>query len=533
MGKSMETGPTQHSGDRMPARLRDLVERLAASDSLRAGAEAIAWACDGVVPFYRVALVLPDVPPGRWHVAASWARSAEEELEGYVFSLEGHPLRAVVERGEPVVRTAPEEDAPGHPVSRLFRGEGKRWELAVPLPLGDRRGMLVLASRKAVLVGREQVEWICDVGRIAGVWARPWVAPDGPEVLRSQYETLLEGALDGIVVIQDRRIVYTNASFRELFGVSEDEAMDRPFESFLFPESRAAFHEAVLEARRRSRVLPRIEVEGRTAGGRRIPLDLGVQRIVFGGRAAMLIQVHNAVARAEREREARLRSEEIEALIRTLAHDIRTPLTTVAGFAELLMERIHTFPAERVQEMLELLGRSARAARALAEGLLEYGSLGGEEIPMREVHLEPTLRAVEAELQELIRSTGARIRYHRIPPVVWGRPVEIGRVFRNLMENALRYRRPDLTPEIVVSCTGEEGRFYVLCIEDNGRGIDPEHLDRVFDLLYRGDNGGTGIGLAIVARIVEKHGGRVWVESEPGQGSRFYLTLPKPPAAEP
>ncbi len=519
--------------DRMPATLRELADRLAAAEDLRAGTEELAWACDGVVPFYRLSLVLPDATPDRWYVAASWARRPEEELAGYVFSLGGHPLQAVVELGETVIRTDPGGDAPAHPVSRLFQGEGKAWELAVPLPLAGRRGMLVLASRDRADPSPEAVGWIEDVARIAAVWARPWVGPDGPEILRSQYETLLEGALDGIAVVRDGQIVYANASFCELFGVTAEEALARPFERFLDHGSRPVFQGALAELEGRDRILPRIEVQGRGERGRRFPLDLGLQRILFGGLPSVLVQVHNAAARAERECAARARFEEVDELIQTLAHDIRTPLTTVMGFAELLLQRLPDVEPDRAREMLGLVLRSAGAVRMLAEELLEYAALGRTSAPMVRVYLEPLLRAVETEFEDLVRSSGARISYHRLPPEVWGRPVEIGRVFRNLMENALRYRRPEVPAEVTVSCTGEEGQFYVLCVEDNGRGIDPDHQARVFDLFSRGPGGGAGVGLAIVARIVAAHGGRAWVESEPGRGSRFYVTLPRPPEPSP
>ncbi len=519
--------------DRMPATLRELTDRLAAAEDLRGGTEALAWACDGVVPFYRLSLVLPDATPDRWYVAASWARRPEEELAGYVFSLGDHPLHAVVELGETVIRTDPGEDAPDHPVSRLFHGEGKAWELAVPLPLPGRRGMLVLASRDRADPPPEAVAWIQDVARIAAVWVRPWVGPDGPEILRSQYETLLQGALDGIAVVREGQIVYANASFCELFGVTAEEALARPFESFLSSESRPVFLEALAELEGRDRILPRIEVRGRGEHGRHFHLDLGLQRILFGGLPSVLVQVHNAAARAERECAARARIEEVDALIQTLAHDIRTPLTTVMGFAELLLQRLPAVDPDQAKEMLGLVLRSAGTVRVLAEELLEYTALGRTSAPMARVSLEPLLRAVETEFEDLLRSSEARISYHRLPPEVWGRPVEIGRVFRNLMENALRYRRPGVPAEITVSCTGEEGQFYVLCVEDNGRGIEPERRARVFDLFSRGQGGGAGVGLAIVARIVAGHGGRVWVESEPGRGSRFYVTLPRPPEPSP
>ncbi len=510
----------------LPAYLAELSQRLAKAEDLHEGAEAIAWACDGFFPFYRVSVVLPARAVDRCFVAAAWARRPEEELEGFDFSVAGHPLEPVLLDGETVVRTHPLTDDGPDALARLYRGEDKREEMAVPLDLGWRRGMLVFASREANGFDARARGRARDVARLAALWARPWAGPDAPLALKEQYETLLEGALDGIAVIGGDRIRYANASFREIFGLDEGAVEGRGFTELLAPESRDGLRDALAGLDRRSRVLPRLEVEAAGPRGGWLYLDVGLQRVWFQGEPSVLVQVHNASARAERERRALSLYEQVDGVLHTLAHDIRAPLTTVIGFSELLMERLGSLPGPRVREMLGLIARSGRTLKDLVEGLLDYSGLGRREAPLQTVVLEPLVRSVETELEGLIADTGARILYRALPDEVLGRPVEVGRVFRNLIENALRYRRPDRAPEVVVSCGEREGRFHVFCVADNGVGIDPEQIEGVFELFQRGEHGGAGVGLAIVERIVRVHGGRVWVESEPGQGSRFYFTLP-------
>lgn len=511
------------------ARLRDLCGRLQRSDDLRSGIQAAAWACDGVFPFYRASIAFPARQPGRFYVAAAWARRPEEELSGYDFSLRGHPFERVVRTGATVVRADPSRDCDDAALLRLYAGEEKAEEMGVALELGSRRGLLVFSSREAGGFHESARAWAEDVGRVLSLWALPWAGPDAPEALREQYEALLEGSLDGIGVLQAGRLVYSNASLREIFGIPAGRAAPPVFESLLAPASREAFRTALRGLESRSRVLPRLEVLGLGGPEGHLHLDVGLQGILYEGEPAVLVQIHNASERAEREQQMRASYGQIDALVQTLAHDIRGPLTTIVGFSELLLQR--ELPPERVRESLQVLVQSSRRLRDLAEALLEFSSYQGSPELAADVATESILADVEIELQGLVTETGASITYRRIPPVVRGRRVELSRVFKNLLENAIKYARPGESPAAEVSCVDDGGAFCVFCVADNGIGIEPERREQVFRLFHRGQGGGAGVGLAIVERVVRGHGGRVWVEERQGPGSRIYFTLPKGGAA--
>jgi PAS domain S-box-containing protein len=493
--------------------------------------EAAAWACDPVFPFYRVGLVLPARRPGHCYVAAAWARRPEEELAGYDFGVEGHPLEPALRDGIPVVRVDPQGDHADAVLAGLFQGEDKAEELGVPLELGGRRGVLVFASRDKGSFPEVAVHFAADVARLVGLWARPWAGPDAPEVLKEQYETLLEGALDGIAVLVQGRVAYSNASFREIFGSRG--AQPGRFADLLTRESAEAFGQAVESLRRRPRVLPRLEVEAPAASGRLLHLELGLQRVLYHGEPASLLQVHNATERTEREQEARDSHLRVDALLQTLASDLREPLTTILGEWDPAPNRGDFACPSWQAEAPKGIGHARARLRDLVNGLVEYSVLGGGAIPWGEVVLAELLTEVERELEGLVRRCGGRIEFRDLPRAVYGRSAGIAAVFIHLMENGLRYARPGVPPVVRLSGLGEEGDFRVFCVEDNGRGVDPELAGEIFELLRRGEGGGAGVGLAIVRRVVHAHGGRVWAETTPGLGSRFYVTLPRPPSGLP
>ena len=326
----------------LPERFRQLCQRLAEADDLRLGLEAVAWACDTLFPFYRVALVLPARRAGSLYVAAAWARRAEEELEGYGFELAGHPLALALAAGVPQIRRDPLGDHPDSALGALYAGEGKAEELSLPLPVGNRRAALVFASRERGGFREDTFPWLEDLALMVAVWVRPWAGHEAPCVLEQQYQALLDGALDGIAVMIDDAIVYANASFREIFGVPDGGHPLGNFTQWLQRDSLGAFGDALAWLERKARVLPRLEVEGASADGRSLQLELGMQPVVYLGDPAVLVQVHNMTERAAREQGTRDAAARTDALLCTLAHDIRGPLTAVIGFSQLLLERDHT-----------------------------------------------------------------------------------------------------------------------------------------------------------------------------------------------
>lgn len=212
------------------------------------------------------------------------------------------------------------------------------------------------------------------------------------------------------------------------------------------------------------------------------------------------------------------------------AHELRAPLQTVIGFAELLDAHAGSSLDEEAAEYLHDIRRGAVRLEALVEGLLAYARIGTSPRRREEVRCDLVLDEVCEALAIPIAEAGATLVFDQSLPVLVGDWSELTQVFQNLVTNALAYRRDGFAP--VIRITGhrlEEG--WQITVEDNGRGIDPQYRDRLFRLFQRlpGSqvSAGSGIGLAMCKRIVEGHGGCIWAEDVPGaSGTRLCFTIP-------
>jgi signal transduction histidine kinase len=214
--------------------------------------------------------------------------------------------------------------------------------------------------------------------------------------------------------------------------------------------------------------------------------------------------------------------------VANLSHELRTPLTTLAGYAEMLATA--QFPPQRVKEMSQAMYDDASRLGSMIDHLLDMSRLEAGDLAMdREpVQIDKVIETtVEAYIAQGKRNVVLQIR--RPLPEVYADREQIGQVMSNLIDNALRYSPEGSRVDVVVETMGGELRVGV---RDKGIGIAPDEQERVFESFYRAErprtNGvrGAGLGLALSKHIVEAHGGRIWVESEPGRGSAFYFTLP-------
>jgi signal transduction histidine kinase len=214
-----------------------------------------------------------------------------------------------------------------------------------------------------------------------------------------------------------------------------------------------------------------------------------------------------------------------------VSHDLKEPLRTLNGFLGLASDLLHR-PEPDLAKAGEFLGHAQAGAERmgrLMEGLLTYSRLDTTSDSHGVVSLEAVIREVLANLEGSIRESGAVI--HREPlPNVTGDAGQLGQLFQNLLSNALKYHRPGAAPEVTVSAEGDDGRVTVV-VSDYGIGIDPKHHDRIFRLFQRlhvqDEYEGTGVGLAVVRRIVERHGGNITVDSAVDAGATFRVTLPR------
>jgi signal transduction histidine kinase len=249
-------------------------------------------------------------------------------------------------------------------------------------------------------------------------------------------------------------------------------------------------------------------------------------------RMARDLRAHEEALRAERA-DLAAKNAELERFTYTVSHDLKSPLVTVLGFAGLAGTDLAAGNSARVRQDLGRIVAAADRMHHLLDDLLELSRVGRVVNPPEDVPLAELAHEAVELVRGRIESRGVAVDIAPDLPVVRADRRRLLEVLQNLLENAVKFagERPEPRVEIAVRQDGDETVFFV---RDNGRGIEPRFLERVFELFEKLDPGadGTGVGLALVRRIVEAHGGRVWAESDgPGRGATFCFTLPSPRGA--
>ncbi len=219
-------------------------------------------------------------------------------------------------------------------------------------------------------------------------------------------------------------------------------------------------------------------------------------------------------------------NKDLEQFAYVASHDLQEPLRAVAGFCQLLEQRYGERLDEQAREFIHHAVEGAERMKELIGGLLEYSRIGTRGALPETVDATQAVESALANLQVAIQETGAVVHYGKLPAVTADRSQMI-RLFQNLIGNAIKYRGA-LPPEIQIAAIRNGGEW-IFSVQDKGIGFDVKHAPRIFLIFQRLHTRekypGTGIGLAICERIVQRHGGRIWAVSAPGQGSTFYFTL--------
>jgi PAS domain S-box-containing protein len=209
------------------------------------------------------------------------------------------------------------------------------------------------------------------------------------------------------------------------------------------------------------------------------------------------------------------------------SHDLQSPLRNIEGFVQLLARRYHGKLDAKADEYINFITTGAKDMQALILDILEYSKVGSEGGTLEKTDMSLCIAKAISNLKEAIGEKNADITYDEGFPVIMGDSVQLTSLFQNLIGNAIKFCED--TPKIRVSFR-KEGANCLFSVKDRGIGIDPEDCKKIFAVFHRlhgkFEYHGTGIGLAICKKIVERHGGRIWVESELGKGSTFFFTLP-------
>jgi PAS domain S-box-containing protein len=366
---------------------------------------------------------------------------------------------------------------------------------------------------------------------------------------------LLDLTHDAIMVRDvEGKISYWNHGAEELYGWPRAEALGKAMHSLLRIEFPVPLPQITAELRQNNRwtgelratkrdgqritVLARKALDCDSQGRPVAVLESHTDTTEHARMREELTAVKNALADeamhlerlvANRTAELSATNQQLESFVYTIAHDLRAPVRSMQGFSAMLMEDTGTVLSQSGLDLAHRIQRSAQFMDALLQDLLAFSQIAKQRIELTSVNLEAVIQSVLLRLENEIKEENARMAVEGPWPLVLAHEPTLGQVLTNLVSNALKFLVPGTPPQIRLHAQ-ERPRMVRVWVEDNGIGIAPEHQDQVFRLfmrLYGEQYSGTGIGLAIVQKGVERMGGRVGVDSTPGQGSRFWFELKK------
>jgi len=347
--------------------------------------------------------------------------------------------------------------------------------------------------------------------------------------------SLIEANLDPLVTVNpDGTISDVNEATVRVTGFPRDDLIGTDFSNYFTEPDRArAGYDRVY----RDGSVTDYELEIRRRDGRAVPTlcSASLYRDESGGVAGVVAAAHDITERKRAEEDLkeyaeRLRrsNEDLAQFAYAASHDLKEPLRAIVSFSQILLrEHSERLDAEAGRYLINIVEAGNRMD-ALTNDLLEFSRVRSRRTELRLTDATAVLHNVLALLRTKLEKNGGNVTYHPLPPVM-ADAIQLQQVFQNLIDNAIKFRRPDIPPEIHISARTLDG-MVEFSVQDNGIGMEPQYFQKIFVIfqrLHRRDQfEGTGIGLAIVKRIVERHGGRIWVESEPGKGTTFFFTLP-------
>jgi PAS domain S-box-containing protein len=356
----------------------------------------------------------------------------------------------------------------------------------------------------------------------------------------AKYRGLLEAAPDAMVVVdQSGEIVLLNLQAEKQFGYRRDELVGQKVKNII-PQG---FAERLIADGTRSpaealaqQIGTGIELSGRRRDGSEFPIEIMLSPLESAEGILVTAAIRDISERKKSGEhllqtmgELKRSNDELQQFAYVSSHDLQEPLRMVTSYTELLAKRYKGHLDSDADEFIAFAVDGCNRMQRLIQDLLAYSRAGTNGKALREVSSENALHGALANLRATIEETGAIVTHDSLP-VVRSDDTQLTQVFQNLVGNAIKYRSAEV-PRVHVSAAKNGGDGWTFSVQDNGLGIAPQYFERIFILFQRlhGRNefAGTGIGLAICKKMLERLGGKIWVESEPTKGSTFYFALPK------
>ncbi len=354
-----------------------------------------------------------------------------------------------------------------------------------------------------------------------------------------KFRACFEGASQPILGIStEGRMILVNRRTEQMFGYSREELLGQPV-AMLYPERRAATYRTRVE---RAFADPTIGFEDdpleervfRRKDGSEFPYTAGVSNVDLP-EGPLLFAMINDVSASKKaadelkrvNEELRLSYTELEQFAHVASHDLQEPLRMVTSYLQLIERRYNDRLDDDGREFIYFAVDGAKRMKALIQDLLAFSRTGADIANRQAVEAGSLLEHALSNLKTAIDESGAQITIDSLP-VISVDPVLFTQVFQNLIVNAIKFQK-NTVPKVHISALNVAAEW-IFSVRDNGIGIESHHRDRIFGIFERLHSAeqysGSGIGLAITRKIVERHGGRIWVESQPGTGSTFHFSLP-------
>jgi PAS domain S-box-containing protein len=356
--------------------------------------------------------------------------------------------------------------------------------------------------------------------------------------MESRYRGLLEAAPDAMVVVnQAGEIVLLNVQAEKQFGYKRDELLGQKVKN-LIPEG---FAERIVADALRSaedalaqQIGTGIELIGRRKDGSEFPLELMLSPLESAEGILVTAAIRDITTRKKGEadllnkmEELNRSNEELGQFAYIASHDLQEPLRMVASYTQLLSRRYKGKLDSDADEFIAFAVDGAGRMQRLIQDLLTYSRVGTKGQDLLETSSEEALQHALINLRGSIEASGAQVTHDPLPTVA-ADEMQLVQLFQNLVGNAIKYQSPGV-PKVHISAIQNGGKKWMFSVKDNGLGIDPQYFEKIFGMFQRlhkrEEFAGTGIGLAICKKIVERHGGSIAVESQPGKGSTFSFAL--------
>jgi PAS domain S-box-containing protein len=399
------------------------------------------------------------------------------------------------------------------------RKDGSEFPIEIMLsPLESAEGILVTAAIRDISVRKAAEKHL---GQMEG-----------------RYRGLLEAAPDAMVVVnQGGEIVLLNVQAEKQFGYRRDELLGQKVKNII-PEG---FAERLIADALRStaealaqQIGTGIELIARRKDGTEFPIELMLSPLENFEGILVTAAIRDITERKKAEahllenvEELRRSNEELGQFAYIASHDLQEPLRMVASYTQLLSRRYKGKLDSDADEFIAFAVDGANRMQRLIQDLLAYSRVGTKGQDMLYTSSEEALEQSLVNLRATIQESGALVTHDALPTVM-ADEMQLTQLFQNLIGNAIKYQNPGI-PRVHISAKKKAGNKWIFAVKDNGLGIDPQYFERIFGMFQRlhkrEEFAGTGIGLAICKKIVERHGGSISVESEPGNGSTFRFAL--------